>query len=80
VRVTEAHREHYYQHAIQMGWSHRQVALAEYTLMLGSGLLALLAMKQPFPWLVFLICGGIYGGLMLWIDAAWRKFARGQHA
>ncbi len=80
VRVTEAHREHYYQHAIQMGWSHRQVALAEYALMLGSGLLALLALNQPFPWLVFLICGGIYGGLMLWIDAAWRKFERGQHA
>ena len=40
VKITEAHREHYYQRAIQMGWSHRKVALVEYALMLGCGLTA----------------------------------------
>jgi UDP-N-acetylmuramyl pentapeptide phosphotransferase/UDP-N-acetylglucosamine-1-phosphate transferase len=80
VRVTEAHREHYYQRAIQMGWSHRKVALAEYVLMLGSGVSALLALGQPFPVLTFLVCIAVYGALMLSIDAAWRRFERGQHA
>ncbi len=37
VKITEAHREHYFQRAIQMGWRHRQVALVEYVLMLGVG-------------------------------------------
>lgn len=79
-KVTEAHREHYYQRAIQMGWSHRNVALVEYGLMLGSGALALLALGQAFPVLTFVVVCGIYGSLMLPLDAAWRKFERGQHA
>jgi UDP-N-acetylmuramyl pentapeptide phosphotransferase/UDP-N-acetylglucosamine-1-phosphate transferase len=28
VKVTEAHRDHYYQHMVQMGWGHRNVARA----------------------------------------------------
>jgi UDP-N-acetylmuramyl pentapeptide phosphotransferase/UDP-N-acetylglucosamine-1-phosphate transferase len=79
-RVTEAHREHYYQHAIQMGWSHRNVALVEYGLMLASGAVALLALGQVFPVLTFLVCGGVYAGLMLSLDGAWKRFERGQHA
>ena len=79
-RVTEAHREHYYQRAIQMGWSHRCVALVEYGLMLASGALALLAQGQAFPVFTFLLCCSVYGALMLPLDAAWRRFERGQHA
>lgn len=33
-RVWEAHRDHYYQRLIRMGWSHRRTALAEYALMI----------------------------------------------
>jgi UDP-N-acetylmuramyl pentapeptide phosphotransferase/UDP-N-acetylglucosamine-1-phosphate transferase len=80
VRITEAHREHYYQHAIQMGWSHRKVALVEYALMLGCGVSALLALNQSFPLLTLLACCVIYGVLMLLLDASWKKFERMQHA
>jgi len=80
VKVTEAHREHYYQRAVQMGWSHRGVALVEYALMAGAGISALFALGRPFPWQVFLIWSGIYGALMLSLDAAWKRFEREQHA
>jgi UDP-N-acetylmuramyl pentapeptide phosphotransferase/UDP-N-acetylglucosamine-1-phosphate transferase len=79
-KVTEAHREHYYQRAIRMGWSHRKVALVEYGLMLASAAVALLALGQAFPVLTFLVCGAVYAGLMLPLDAAWKRFERGQHA
>jgi len=79
-KITDAHREHYYQHAVQLGWGHRKVALAEYALMLGSGMSALFALGQKFPWGILLAWLGIYSVLMLLIDAAWKRFERGQHA
>ncbi len=33
-KVWQAHRSHYYQRLVQMGWGHRKTALAEYILML----------------------------------------------
>jgi UDP-N-acetylmuramyl pentapeptide phosphotransferase/UDP-N-acetylglucosamine-1-phosphate transferase len=79
-RVTEAHREHYYQHAIQMGGSHRKVALVEYALMLAAGLTALSVLQQAYPWPAFLVWAGLYGVLMWRIDAAWKNFERRAHA
>jgi UDP-N-acetylmuramyl pentapeptide phosphotransferase/UDP-N-acetylglucosamine-1-phosphate transferase len=81
VKVTEAHREHYYQHLVQMGWGHRNVALAEYALMLATGVSALWALRTDtqWPWLMLAIWAGIYGGLMFWIDLHWRSCQRRQH-
>jgi UDP-N-acetylmuramyl pentapeptide phosphotransferase/UDP-N-acetylglucosamine-1-phosphate transferase len=79
-KITDAHREHYYQHAVQLGWGHRKVALAEYVLMLGSGMSALFTLGQKFPWGILLAWFGIYCALMLLIDAAWKEFDRGPHA
>ena len=47
-RVWEAHREHYYQRLIQMGWSHQKTALVEYAIMLASGGVAMVATHRPF--------------------------------
>jgi len=80
VKITEAHREHYYQRAVQMGWSHRDVALVEYGLMLGSGGTALLALDRALPWQALLAWGGIYGVLMVSVDTVWKKFKRAHHA
>ena len=79
-KVTQAHREHYYQRVIQMGWSHRNVMLTEYVLMMVSGFSALFSLGQPFPWQVLLAWIAIYSALMLPLDAAWKKFEREQHA
>jgi UDP-GlcNAc:undecaprenyl-phosphate GlcNAc-1-phosphate transferase len=80
VKITEAHREHYYQRAILLGWSHRKLALIAYLLMLASGMAALLTLNQAFPWLTLLVCLVSYGALMLPLDLAWNKYERGQHA
>jgi len=76
-KVTEAHCEHYYQRLIQMGWGHRNVALAEYILMLAVGTSALWLLSNPFPWQMLLAWGIVYACLMLLLDARWNKFKRG---
>ncbi len=73
-KITEAHREHYYQRAIQMGWSHRRVALLEYVLMLAAGLSALLVRHETFPLEIFLLWGAIYAGLMAALEVRWGRF------
>lgn len=70
-RITEAHREHYYQRAVQLGWSHRKVALFEYALMFVAGIVALLANMQSSPLRAFLILGSIYLVLMIVLDCRW---------
>lgn len=74
VKITEAHREHYYQRLIQMGWGHRNVALFEYALMLGVGVTALWSLQQFFPWQSFLGWGGGYVFLMKLVDSRWNRF------
>ena len=78
-KVTEAHREHYYQRLILLGWGHRNVALAEYVLMLAVGTSALWALNNPLPWQMFLAWGAVYAYLMLLLDARWKNFKRGQN-
>ena len=39
-KVWQAHREHYYQRLVQMGWGHRNTALLEYGLMSVAGISA----------------------------------------
>ncbi len=80
-KITEAHREHYYQRLVQMGWGHRNVALFAYALMFAAGVSAIWGMRQPAgaPWFLFLLWGGIYALLMLVLDSRWQAFQRGQH-
>lgn len=75
--VTEAHREHYYQRLVRIGWGHRNVALAEYTLMLAVGISGLLLLNNPFPWQVLLAWCIVYTYLMLVVDKSWKNFRRG---
>src|SRR5262249_47507440 len=46
-RVWRAHRDHYYQRLVQLGWGHRRTALAEYMLMLACGGAGLAALAAP---------------------------------
>jgi len=72
-KVWHAHREHYYQRVVQMGWSHRRLALAEYGLMAACGASALGLLHASFEvqlaglsvWAV------VYVGLMVAIDRRW---------
>jgi UDP-GlcNAc:undecaprenyl-phosphate GlcNAc-1-phosphate transferase len=78
-KVTEAHREHYYQRLVQMGWGHRNVAIFEYVLMFAVGISAIVALHEAaFPWLTFLVWSAVFGVLMILIDVAWKR--SGRHA
>jgi len=74
-KVWEAHRDHYYQRLVRMGWGHRRTALAEYALMLASGVTALAALALPAALQGVLLTGATAAYLMLMarIDRAWRK-------
>jgi UDP-GlcNAc:undecaprenyl-phosphate GlcNAc-1-phosphate transferase len=76
-RVWQAHRDHYYQRLVRMGWGHRRTALAEYALMAGCGLLALAALTQPavMQAAVLLLAAAVYALLIGAISRKWREKA-----
>ena len=45
--VWKAHRSHYYQRLVLLGWGHRRTVLVEYALMLACAASALLAIQLP---------------------------------
>jgi len=72
--VWRAHRDHYYQRLVRMGWSHRRTALAEYALMLACAAAAL-ALRESEERVQRLALAGVaaaYVALMLLVDRAWR--------
>jgi UDP-N-acetylmuramyl pentapeptide phosphotransferase/UDP-N-acetylglucosamine-1-phosphate transferase len=73
-RVWQAHRDHYYQKLVRLGWGHRGTALAEYALMLASGLLALAALALPAAMqaVALAAAGGVYLTIMVAVERAWR--------
>lgn len=46
-KLWEAHREHYYQRVVLSGWSHRRTVLAEYSVMILCGVLAVWYHHSP---------------------------------
>ena len=79
-KVWQAHKQHYYQRLIQMGWSHKRMALVAYALMLGSAgvavLMLMLAGVAAYGlgglWLLLLAV------LMRRVDKRWLLFANQQ--
>lgn len=73
-RVWEAHREHYYQRLVQLGWGHARTALAEYALMALCGATALYALQAGSDARIVALgaLATVYMFAMLAIDAAWR--------
>lgn len=69
-RVWEAHRGHYYQRVVRMGWGHRRTVLWEYALMLLCSVLALAAVDTTprGQWGVVGVWLAVYVGLMVWVD------------
>jgi len=73
-RVTEAHREHYYQRLVQMGYGHRNVALMEYGVMATASVLAIFRLPGMPEWLTLLFAFTLYLTLMKMVDARWSAF------
>jgi len=76
-----AHRDHYYQRLVQMGWGHRRTALAEYALMgaCGLGALASLHWHPPAQFALLATAITVYALIIGLITLAWHKFRMRQH-
>jgi UDP-N-acetylmuramyl pentapeptide phosphotransferase/UDP-N-acetylglucosamine-1-phosphate transferase len=77
-RVWHAHKSHYYQRLVQLGWGHANTALAEYALMAACGAAGLWALAQPPAVQAGTLAAAAlaYVALAMIIDAAWRRHAR----
>ena len=75
-KLSQAHRGHYYQRLVQMGWGHRNTALAEYALMLLAGASALwgMGMDNTTQGYLLLVWGIVYLVPIVWIDRRWREY------
>jgi hypothetical protein len=71
-----AHREHYYQRLIRMGWTHRRTALLEYVLMAGcSGLAIWMLNWRDFAQMIGLVCAALGFVILAYaIDRRWAVF------
>ena len=73
-KIWQAHREHYYQRVVQMGFGHRKTAIVEYALMLTVGASALIALKFPAVSMAVLsIWCVLYIFIILLLDNLWKN-------
>jgi UDP-N-acetylmuramyl pentapeptide phosphotransferase/UDP-N-acetylglucosamine-1-phosphate transferase len=73
-KIWQAHRSHYYQRVVLLGATHRQLALAEYGLMLAMAALAfaLRSFPQHAAW-VLILSAATYLLIFLAVDFRWRR-------
>ncbi len=69
-KVWRAHRKHYYQRLVRLGWGHRKTVIAEYMLMLACGASAVIATRlEPVgQWFVLTLWLFGYGTLIFLIQ------------
>jgi UDP-N-acetylmuramyl pentapeptide phosphotransferase/UDP-N-acetylglucosamine-1-phosphate transferase len=74
-KVWQAHRDHYYQRLVQLGWGHGRTALVEYAVMFASGVAALAALALPAgPQAALLaVVAAAYLAIMGLIERAWKN-------
>jgi UDP-N-acetylmuramyl pentapeptide phosphotransferase/UDP-N-acetylglucosamine-1-phosphate transferase len=79
-RVWQAHRDHYYQRLVRMGFGHRTTALIAYTAMLLCSAAALLGREQsgPVQVAVFAAASAALAVAAGWVDLRWRRYVAGQ--
>jgi UDP-GlcNAc:undecaprenyl-phosphate GlcNAc-1-phosphate transferase len=75
-KLMDAHCSHYYQRLVEMGWGHRNTAIAEYVLMVIVGVSALLALDLDATGQANFLAwwGAVYLGLSMWVDKCWRNY------
>jgi UDP-N-acetylmuramyl pentapeptide phosphotransferase/UDP-N-acetylglucosamine-1-phosphate transferase len=76
-RFWQAHKSHYYQRLVQLGWGHRKTALVEYALMTGCAVLALAVRTAPaaIQAAALVLAGAVYAALALSVDRVWHTRA-----
>jgi UDP-GlcNAc:undecaprenyl-phosphate/decaprenyl-phosphate GlcNAc-1-phosphate transferase len=81
-RIWQAHRSHYYQRLVLMGWGHRRTALAEYSLMAVTSFAALagLLLDSVGQGIVLGVLALGYTTLAVVVDRRWAARAPSQEA
>jgi len=76
--VWRAHREHYYQRLVRMGFGHRATAAIEYGAMLACAATALYARREPavVQAAVLAVSAAVLTAIAVWIDLRWARFLR----
>jgi UDP-N-acetylmuramyl pentapeptide phosphotransferase/UDP-N-acetylglucosamine-1-phosphate transferase len=73
LRLTEAHREHYYQRLAQSGFGHRNTALLEYALMLVAAAAAvMMALGESLA--PALVLAALEIGCLVAVGRVWKRF------
>lgn len=74
-KVWQAHRVHYYQRLVGLGWSHRRMALCEYALMIAAAGSALLLREAGWLAAAALIAvwAAVYAVIAVSIDRRWAE-------
>jgi UDP-N-acetylmuramyl pentapeptide phosphotransferase/UDP-N-acetylglucosamine-1-phosphate transferase len=77
-RVWQAHREHYYQRLVRMGFGHRGTALIEYGAMAACAATALGARREPAmaQAAVLAAAAAVLIAIAVWVDLRWARFLR----
>ena len=77
-RVWQAHREHYYQRLVRMGFGHRGAAYIEYTAMLGCAAAALSARDaaEGVQVVTLVAATAALVTIAVWIDVRWARHRR----
>jgi UDP-N-acetylmuramyl pentapeptide phosphotransferase/UDP-N-acetylglucosamine-1-phosphate transferase len=65
-KIWLAHRSHYYQRLVQLGWGHKRTVLTEYVLMAICSASAVFVLNLPvhWHWIILAVWVGIYAGLI----------------
>lgn len=74
-KISQPHREHYYQRLVQLGWGHRKTALLEYALMLTVGTIAIWSFQQEtkIQMIALGVVSALYCVLIYVISYQWRS-------
>jgi UDP-N-acetylmuramyl pentapeptide phosphotransferase/UDP-N-acetylglucosamine-1-phosphate transferase len=72
-KVWQAHREHYYQRLVRMGWSHRKLAATEYLIMFAAAASSsMLSFYPALSWPLVFCWASFYALAMHWVNRRWR--------
>ena len=74
--VGQAHKEHYYQRLVRMGWGHKKTALVEYLLMVSAGCSAIwgITVSAMLQFVLLFAWVAIYIAAMMIIDVRWSRY------
>jgi UDP-N-acetylmuramyl pentapeptide phosphotransferase/UDP-N-acetylglucosamine-1-phosphate transferase len=75
-RVWQAHKDHYYQRLVRMGFGHRGTAVVGYLVMAACGAMALFGRTQPLIIQVFAFLSAAAGLAVIaaWVDLRWARY------